>query len=203
MIRTEREFAKMCLSRGFIRRAQRYYVRCIGDGIYQTIYTGFKKYLDTTSPNYSPENRKSYYISIALRSMYSCYTEHIFADERDSGGYTPVDLCNGHKYSGPFHGIEQEYDYMEQEGFDVLDTIDTQEKILEWWDAVQVVDTGERIHSICLVEPLLLCQRYQDAENELSTSLKTGDGSLSFRGQQNRPSVSLSYRKVVRICTYP
>lgn len=181
LIKTEREFAKICMSRGFLRRAPRFYARCIGDGIYQTIYTGFRKYIHVDSPNYSVENRKSYYVSIGLRSMYSHYDEHIFANDKDSGGYTPADLCNKSKYSGPFNGIEEDYNYMTDEGFDILDTIATQEKLLEWWDAVQVIDTGRRIHDIHLVEPLLLCGKQHDAEYEISVSFIQGmDAYVSY-----------------------
>lgn len=170
LIVTEREFGQMCISRGFARLAPRFYARCIGDGVYQTIYTGFRKYIDTDSPNYSSENRKSYYVSIGLRSLYSNYGEHIFASDKDSGGYRPVNLCKKGKYSGPFNGIEEDYNFMEQEGFDVLDSIDTQEKLLEWWNMVQIIDAGQRIHDIHLVEPFLLCGNGRDAEYEISVS---------------------------------
>ena len=170
LIQTEREFSQMCIKRGFLRRAPRFYVRCIGDGVYQSIYTGFKKYIQPESPNYSAQKRKSYYISIGLRSIYSCYDEHVFSADKDSGGYAPSDLIYKCRYSGPFNGIESDYQHMECRGFDILDEICTQEKLIEWWDAVQVVDIGHRIHDIHLVEPLLLCGNIKDAQGEISAS---------------------------------
>ena len=181
MIRTEREFCQMCISRGFSRLAPRFYARCTGDGVYQTIYTGLKKYMDTDSPYYSKENRKSYCVSIGIRSVYSHYEEHVFIPGKDMGGYSPADLYRKCKYSGPFNGIEEDYGYMEQVGFDVLDSIDTQEKLLEWWDTVQVIDTGHRIHDIHLVEPLLLCGKRHVAEYEISVSFIQGmDAYISY-----------------------
>ena len=174
MIETEREFSRVCMRRGFARTAPRFYARCIGDGIYQTIYTGFRKYIYTDSPKYSAEKTKSYYVSIGLRSMYSCYDEHAFVPGKDSGGYSPADLCEKRKHASPFHGIEEDYTRMEQGAFDVLDAIDTQEKLVEWWDAVQTIDTGRRIHDIHLVEPLLLCGNQHDAECEISVSIAQG-----------------------------
>lgn len=170
LIQNEREFSQMCIKRGFSRRAPRFYSRCIGDGIYQTIYTGFKKYIRPESPNYSVQERKSYYISIGLRSIYSCYDERVFSSDKDSGGYVPADLIHKCKYSGFFNGIDTDYQLMECDGFDILDEINTQEKLIEWWDSVQVVDTGHRIHDIHLVEPLLLCGNIKDAQNELSVN---------------------------------
>ena len=70
---------------------------------------------------------------------------------------------------------------MEREGFDVLDSIDSQEKFIEWWDAVQTIESGSRIHDICLVEPLLLCGKQNDAEYEISISFIQGvDSYVSY-----------------------
>ena len=181
LIENEREFSKMCIKHGFLCRAPRFYVRCIGDGIYQTIYTGFKKYIPPDSPSYSPEKRKSYYISIGIRSLYSQYDERVFSSDKDSGGYSPADLNKKCKHSGLFHGIESDYRYMDCGGFNVLDTITTQEKLLEWWDAIQVIDTGSRIHDLHLVEPLLLCGNINCAEVEISISyIQCMDAYISY-----------------------
>lgn len=171
LIETERDFGKACLAHGFARLARRFYARCIGDGIYQTIYTGFRDYISIDSPNYSNENRKSYYISIGIRSLYSSLLEDDFADNRGVGGYRPGDLLQKCKYSGLFNGIEEEYRFMEQCGFDVLDTINTQEKFLELWNAIQTTADGNRIHDPKLVEPLLLCRIRNEAEYEISTNI--------------------------------
>ena len=171
MIETERDFGKACLARGFARLGRRFYARCIGDGIYQTIYTGFREYISTDSPNYSNDNRKSYYISIGVRSLYSFLLEDDFADTRGVGGYRPGDFFQKCKYSGMFNGIEEEYSFMEHGGFDVLDAINSQEKFLELWDAIQTNADGNRIHDPKLVEPLLLCHKRSEAEYEISTHI--------------------------------
>ena len=182
MIKTEREFSQLCKHYGFARLAPRFYARCIGDGIYQTIYTGFREYIDIRSPYYSSENRKSYYISIGLRSIYSCHNEDTFIPGKNPGGYRPADLYTKSKFSGPFNGIEEEYAYMEEKGFDVLDEISSQEKLLEWWNSVQVIDTGYRMHSISLVEPFLLCGLLHEAECEISVSyIQTMSAYFSYK----------------------
>ena len=181
LIETERDFAKACLIRGFSRLARRLYVRCIGDGVYQTIYTGFRDYISIDSPLYSDENRKSYYVSIGLRSLYSSLREDDFADNRGVGGYRPGDLLQKCKYSGRFNGIEEEYSFMEQCGFDTLDTIDTQERLLELWDAIQTTADGNKIHDPQLVEPLLLCRKKDEAEYEISTHIaQSTDAYMSY-----------------------
>jgi hypothetical protein len=96
--------------------------------------------------------------------------EDLFADGRGTGGYTPADLCTGSKYTGPFNGITEDYTLMERSGFDILDKIVTQEKFVEYWEKIQVIDTGHRVNSLCLVEPFLLCGRMRDAEYEISMS---------------------------------
>jgi hypothetical protein len=184
MIHTEREFSKMCISRGFARLAPRFYARCIGDGIYQTICTGFRKYIHTDSPNYSSQDRKSYYISIGLHSIYSCHCEDAFIPGKAPGGYRPADLKAKEKYKGIFNGIEEEYRIMEEVGFDVLDTINTQEAFLDWWAKVEVLSSGMRIHDIRLVEPFLLCGQVYEAEIEISTSFIHGIS--AYRSYQKR-----------------
>lgn len=200
MIHTEREFSKMSQNRGFVRLAPRFYARCIGDGVYQTIYTGFKKYINITSPNYSAQNRKSYYISIGIRSIYSCHNEDVFIPGKNTGGYRPADLCIKGKYSGPFNGIEEEYAFMEQGGFDALDEINSQEKFLEWWGAVQVIDTGYRVHDISLVEPFLLCGKLHEAECEISVSyIQTMSAYYSYKNRVESGMLESCHQYVQRI----
>lgn len=195
---TERTFATICLNHGFARLAPRFYSRCIGDGVYQTIFTGFKKYIDTDSPNYSAQNRKSYYISIGLRSIYSRYDESIFIPGKDCGGYRPTDFRKKARNSDPFNGIEDEYAIMAEGGFDILDSIDTQESLLNWWDQIQISDTGQRIHDLHLVESLLLCGRYYEAETEISMSFIHGmDAFMSYCDHVERGDIQreLSYEQ--------
>lgn len=59
---------------------------------------------------------------------------------------------------------------MEETGFDVLDNISTQESLLEWWETVQTVASGDRVHTLQLFVPFLLCGRIADAETEIRIS---------------------------------
>lgn len=174
----ETAFGKMCIEHGFAKLAPRYYARCYGDGILQTIYTGFKKYIDPVSPNYSVSNRKSNYICIGIRSMYSYHLEETFIPGKDDGGYRPADLIHMRKYTGGFNGIEDEYEIMAQYGFDSLDSINSQEAFLNCWSAIQTDASGGIIHDSQLVEPFLLCARQDDAEKEICTSFMHCMGSF-------------------------
>ena len=167
---TESDFKKLCETHGFARLAPHFYARCYGDGVYQTIFTGFKEYLCPASASYSENCRKSNYISIGIRSMYSCYNEDIFVPGKNAGGYRPADFLNKRKNSVPFNGIDEEYDIMNAVGFEILDTIATQESLIEWWRAVHVTDTGKHIHDFQLVAPLILCEYIDDAETEICVS---------------------------------
>lgn len=170
MITTEREFSKLCTSRGFARLATRFYARCIGDGVYQTIYTGFREYVDPPPANGSATSRKSYYISVGILSIYSNHQEFMFIPGRAPGN-RPSQLLSKSRHIGMFNGIEEEYAIMETAGFDILDTVDTQEAMLDLYEKIEVCDDGEVIHDLALAEPFLLCGRQKDAKIEISTSI--------------------------------
>jgi hypothetical protein len=59
---------------------------------------------------------------------------------------------------------------METVGFDILDSIDTQEAYISWWSKVQTIDDGYRIHALQLAVPFLMCGQWHEAEYEISVS---------------------------------
>lgn len=133
--------------------------------MFQTIYTGFRQYVSTKAPSYSANHRKDYYISIGLYSMYSHWPEHIFVPGRNCGGYEPCNLLDD--TTKPFDGIEQEYTQMLDRGLDVLNSLDTQEKILAIRNRTMITARKGRVHSFDLVGPYLACGKIEDALFEI------------------------------------
>ncbi|MEE1327186.1 MAG: hypothetical protein UHS47_01425 [Oscillospiraceae bacterium] len=167
---TNREFERICKAHGFVKQAKHLYVRCFGDGVFQSIYCGFSTYIDQDSPNYSSSRRKSNYISIGIYSLFSqCKMELFDPSERGGGGiYSPNDFCPQSNEDKIFHGIEHEYDKMNNYVFSMLDEINTQEALLDFYCKTKVSHTGSRVHSLTLVEPFLLTGQIEDALIELS-----------------------------------
>lgn len=161
----QKAFREGCFAHGFSNLAPHYYARCIGDGVFQTLYTGFTQYVDVQSPYYSAKKRKDNYISIGLRSMYTRWPEIIFIPGRNCGGYLPADLLGCATAS--FNGIGEQYEQMLEKGLSVLDEIDTQEKMLKMRNDVMKTSMHSRIHSFDLVAPYLVCGQIEDAFFEI------------------------------------
>ena len=159
------EFKKECLANGFANLKPNYFARCVGDGVFQTIYAGFKQYVSTEAPSYNARQPKDYYISIGLYSMYACWPEPIFVPGRNCGGYVPSDLLGD--TNKPFEGVEQEYKQMLGGGLSVLNSLDTQKRILELRNQVMLSARQSRIHSFDLVGPYLACGNVEDALLEI------------------------------------
>ena len=166
----QREFEIMCKNYGFIKQAKHRYVRCIGDGIFQSIFCGFSKYIDPESPNYNPAKRKSHYISIGIYSLFSeCWKSLFDPSEHGGGGiFAPCDFCPYDNEDAIFHGIEREYDKMAAYGFAALNNINSQETFLDFYSKTKSSRSGGRIHSLSLVEPFLITGHVEDALIELS-----------------------------------
>lgn len=166
MTNLKSDFKKECISNGFANLAPNYFARCVGDGIFQTIYTGFKQYISTDSSNYHVQRPKDYYISIGLYSMYTQWPEHVFVPGRNCGGYIPNNFVG--TADEPFEGIEREYIKMLDSGFSVLDSLNSQEKLLEFRNKVMLSSRNSRIHSFDLVGPYLVCGNIEDALFEIN-----------------------------------
>ena len=201
MITTEREFSKACKQHGFSRLGPRKYVRIYGDGIYQTISTGTREYIYFSSPYYSSEQRKSYRIAIGIRSMYWGWPE-IFFQEGPACGYSPYALVNRSKDNTPFLGIWPEYEIMEKDGFDALDSISTQEALLSLYTSVETVSDGGRIYNLCLVAPFFLTGNIREAEIEISRHFIQSSEALRYNRlhmQQNNIPWDENYEKRVNL----
>ncbi len=168
MITTEREFSKACRERGFSRLSPRLYVRVYGDGLYQTICTGHKKYMDPWSPYYSSTQRKSYRITIGIHSMYCEWPEYFFQPGKLGGSYSPREILERKREKGPFQGIWPEYELMETGGLDALDNIRTQEDMVALHEAVKQVQGGDRVHDLSLTYSYFLMGNLKEAEIEIS-----------------------------------
>lgn len=162
------DFNQLCKSHGFKRIGPSNYARCIGDGIYQTIYTGGRQYIDPESPHYTTAHRKSNYLSIGVWSMYSNRMEDDFKPGIMPGWYSPHDLSLDANPDKRFHGIEAEYQMMADYGFIRLDQINSQEEMLKLYMHTQTGKGGEHIHTLELVEPFLLVGKKQEAMFEVS-----------------------------------
>lgn len=167
MISTEQEFGKACKAHGFSRLGQRRYVRIYGDGLYQTISTGIKKYMDPWSPYYSSAQRKSYCICVDIRSMYWEWPEGFFR-AGVSCGFSPYKLVKREKEKEKFQGIWPQYEMMENSGFDALDNIRTQEDYISLYNAVETSYDSDRIHDLSLTAPFFLMGNLKEAEIEIS-----------------------------------
>lgn len=169
MITTESQFGKECIKRGFARLGPRYYARCYGEGLYEVIYTGFRRYHSPKAIEEDPSlaNCKSYYISIAIRSLYWAWQEIYFSDKRDQGAFSPGILLYDKQHEPPFRGIVDEYQMMEHGGFDVLDKVKTQADMLQLYrEKANRFPCGT--HDLALVAPHLLCRNMFEVEVEVT-----------------------------------
>lgn len=162
---TENDFGKMCRYYGFAKLAPRFYARCVGDGVYQTICTGFRKYVSPMSPMYSENNRRSYSISIGVRSLFSHWTDEEFCPGLNIGGYSPADL--GNYPDAPFEGVQKQYEEMAEFGFSALQQIDSQENLLTLYESTHKLASGDRIHDTSLIAPFFMVGKAREAIYEL------------------------------------
>lgn len=156
------EFNRMCREWGDGKRKSTY-VRCIGDGILQTISTSpFRIYISPFSPYYSKNRRKSNYISIGLWSMY-CPLPEILFDPQNSFGQFTTENFRGKKFLN-FNGIEDDYIFMIEKGFSILDSIKTQKKLIEITQFLYTAEFGGvGPAQIDLCEPYLKCGQLVEA----------------------------------------
>ena len=155
-------FNQKCKACGFVKKGS-IYVRCIGDGIIQTIQYGKRrKYIDPKSPYYSNERDKSNYLIIGLMSMYGTYSERCFNPKETYGQFTPANF-RGRKFIR-FMGIEDDWNFMIEEGFSILDSIQTHDKLAEVVESLYVAEYGSIDPAgLDLSEEYLKCGRVYDA----------------------------------------
>lgn len=170
MIATEKQFRKECENRGFVCLAPHYYTRCCGEGLYETIYTGFRRYHSPEVIEINPTlaNHKSFYISISIRSLYWCWEEDNFVPQRDQGLFSPGRLLYNIHDEPPFSGITAEYRMMDDGGFDVLDRVKTQADLLELYQNKLNRSNTDRRYDATLIAPYLMCRNIFDASVEIT-----------------------------------
>ena len=133
-------------------------MRCIGDGVLQLITTA-----DTA---YTVSVEKSNYIGINLWSMYADLEDYCFQYDKYFGQYTPENII-GQKFSS-FQGIQSEYQIMIEKGFDFLDSITTQQKLIDSVLYLQTIQSGKPLHlDTKLCAPFLICGNYEEALSRL------------------------------------
>lgn len=165
---TSREFSAICKERGFTKRKS-VYSRCIGDGVYQNLFIGDKAFMNPSSPEYTNTHRKSQYISIRFWSMYSNVPEFFYTEGEHIGVFTPENLLGQRFSSDTFFGIQAEYQIMLTKGFDFLDSIVTQKKLLDAVIQLQSVEFSQPIpHDTQLCAPYLICGEPNEAYNRLN-----------------------------------
>lgn len=170
---TAREFNLMCQKRGFAHLKKGFY-RCIGDGVYQTIYTGDTCFIDTSSPWYSSTHRRSNYIGIGLYSIYSVLPEFWFDPKYPKGEIDPKNIIG--KRDLFFQGIQEHYEIMKSIGFDFLDEINSQKKLIEAVDQICIARLSEGLKkSRVMCIPYLICGEKSKAYNIIQSWLEDPD----------------------------
>lgn len=162
------EFSAICKKRGFSKR-RNVYSRCIGDGVLQILSLDETAYMNPASPEYTNTHRESKYISIGFWSMYSPLPEHYYSSGNHVGVYTPENIIGQRFSSETFFGLQSEYQIMMSWGFEFLDSITTQRKLL---DATYLLDCiargGPKSHQTNLCAPFLICGEWLNALNRLN-----------------------------------
>lgn len=151
------DFAVLCMKHGFCKQGKTY-SRCIGDGIYQSISIASTEYLNPKSPEYTPMNKKSPCIKIGIWSMYSSLPEFYFSDRRFIGDFYPENFMGASFQENTFMGFNYEYEIMREIGFQTLDSITTQRKLVDITHRLQSIQYGFILpHQLLLCAPLFLC----------------------------------------------
>lgn len=162
-----REFTIMCNDYGFAKHGK-VYSRCIGDAIYQNISINSLEYLPQNSPEYTPYNKKSPCIKFEMWSMYSDLHIMCFSDRNRIGRFWPENI-QGHSFTRDiFLGFENQVEIMRTVGFPLLNSVISQEKLIETMCCLQQAEYGYLLpHQFYLCAPYILCGEEPQALNHL------------------------------------
>lgn len=176
---TQREFTKICKDNGFARVAPNIYARCVGDGVLQKIDTSRMEYI---TENIGTEevpiycfHQKSKYITFGFSSLYTKWDECCFQPDRYPDlCYAPsVFVEKKHSYTS-FLGFDDHCRIMQEAGFSRLNEITTQDALLnakaDFDRRMYGTDpaNGQKwVHTISVAEPLMVCQRWDEAMYEV------------------------------------
>ena len=164
----EQAFSRECKNRGFIRCGKSY-MRVVGDGVFQHILLGFKERLHSSAPGYSQNHRYEPRILIFLKSMYAQYDSlYISIDCTTGFSLTVPQLLD--KQDAAFMGAAAERERMLIEGLDVLDTITSQQQIIEYLEPLVYNESeGQQLYSTQLYDVYLYCENFYKARMAIQT----------------------------------
>lgn len=152
-----KEFSAMCKARGFSKSGKTF-SRCIGDGIYQNISIAENSYLSPFCAEYSSTNKTSPCIKIGFWSMYSFLHPLYFIERKHIGNFHPENILGISIDRTPFNGLSAQYEIMTKTGFDLLDSMTTQNKLVDTIDMLMTAMHGAGLsHSTELAAPYYLC----------------------------------------------
>ena len=164
----EQVFSEACKDRGFTQCGKSY-MRVIGDGVFQHILPDFKERLHSSAPGYSQKHRYEPRILIYIKSMYARYDDLYISIDQTTGFSLNIPRLLDRK-DAAFMGATVEMERMLNEGLDVLDTITSQNQIIEIMD--QLVN-GENIdgprYSTQLYDIYLYCGEFYKARLAIET----------------------------------
>ena len=161
-------FSKECEMRGFTRYGKSY-MRVVGDGVFQHILLGFKERLHSSAPVYSQNHRYEPRILIYLKSMYARYDDvYVSIDSTTSFSLTVPQLLD--KQDAPFIGAAPEMERMLNEGLDILDTITSQNQIIEYLEPLTYNKAeNQQCYSTQLYDMYLYCEEFYKARMAIET----------------------------------
>lgn len=127
---TLKSFSKICLDHHFKRDGDKF-CRIVGDGVFQMIYIGSKEKFRADHPLYTATHRYDRCVVVYIKSMYSeCEPDGSNIDDLCGYSFQVHNMQGVHNYR--FEGSSYEYDWMAQYGFNILNQIDTQEKLEDY-----------------------------------------------------------------------
>ncbi len=162
-----RAFRRQCIEHGFISKKQCFF-RCVGDGVYQTIRVNESCFVDPFSPFYNASQRRSKRVVLGLFSIYAKLPEDWFNPRFGAG---TIDARNiiGCKDS-PFLGFQDHVAIMESRGFDYLDSIDTQRKLIDAVEKLSEFQPSLRFWQTMCV-PYYICHEREKAQQIVDSNL--------------------------------
>ncbi len=159
-------FDRICRDNGFSAKG-RAYSRCIGDGIFQSIYIGTYDFVSCNSPQYK-SGKKSRCIEIGMWSMYSNLPELYFSAPKHTGCFFPENFLGQQHNMKTFLGFEHELQLMEMHVFPSLNSILSQKELLDVVYSLQKAQYKEIIkNDVQLCAPHILCGETIAAINNL------------------------------------
>ena len=161
------KFTSACIKHGFSKKG-RVFSRCIGNAIYQNLSIDMSDCVTANSSEGFHARRKVPFIRIGIWSMYSNLPSFYFTDRKHIGSFYPENLKGTRFDARAFMGIHGELEIMLSTGFDFLNSITTQERLIEITHTLQYVQHGFVLpHQLELCAPYILCNKYAEALNHL------------------------------------